>query len=154
MEMENKKKEVISDQEIQTVLNTFFQKFEFSMKQIDDQRKKIITFLLKQGFFESADSLASQLDELKQELSFKIRDFFPHQEVADVNAVFHSDEYGKPNVDFASFSQNVDLAYQNYITRANELMIDTVNVMFMYFPEEFNRNEYLMARNKKVKRKK
>lgn len=152
LDMTDENKQFISDQEIQEILKVNSLQFELAMLQIEEQKKKIEDYLISRNFSESANILEQQLDSLKQELIFDIQMNFSTKKVAILEEEFFLEEKVNQFIDRKSFSENVVMAYQRYISRANGLLVDTVYDLSNYFPEEFNREEYLKRYHNQIQR--
>lgn len=146
--MENKKKDVITDKEIEIILDIVLEEFRISMEQVDVQKKHLVDYLFQKRLLEPARILEKSFSDLKRELINEIKMKFPNKVVVvrDDKSLFEISE--EHRVIREEFSKEVEMSYQKYVMVANNLLIDMVNDLKGYFPDDFNQDVYLETRTK------
>lgn len=128
---------MITDEEMQLILENALKEFQKSIEQIDMQQNKIINYLLSKNFKEPVNVLKKNLEILRKKLVLNIESYFPNKDLdcLDIFTFLENNSINQINKEY--FFQGVISSYQEYIYMANSLLIDLVSDLKVYFPDDF-----------------
>ena len=147
--MKKEKKCNITDEEIQVILDFVLEQFQLSVEQLELQKERIISYLVNKELVDPAIVLDKNMSELKQKVALEIKELFPFKknlEFKEKNSLETQEQFIFTKDDFYKAVTNI---YENYIDDATGLLVDVVNYMKKYFPDDFSREEYLNIRVRK-----
>lgn len=132
------KKELITDDDILVIFNIISKEFQSPMKQVYIQMTHLRDYLIQKNLIEPANVLEKSFKNLRDELTLKVKINLSDEFISETN----NDNLIKKNV-----LSTIRDSYQEYINAAYSLLVDTINDLKGYFPEDFKKEVYLENRS-------